>query len=279
MLNKIVIGKSLHHFTKEREEKRSEILANREFEFVHDKINVLVGENGSGKSSLLATIAKKLLAYNYGHTRLDDRLLRFADEYWQKDDPERWYSEDLFMPDVTIESSSPLFCTYVAADWSPCDSPNFAYALCTGLEKEAKRHYHRVENFSSGQGMSNVIANTLELIAKRSPEIDLKEVEWHLKERDRTHMSKRAFTLREVLPPAGSNIVALFDEPERTLDLTAQFAFWRLLSQAAKLSHVQIIVATHSIIPLMSPDNFNFVEMNDGYTKRLLDISKEEFKQ
>lgn len=280
MLNKIVVGKTLHHFTHEREEKRAQILLNREFEFVHDKINVLVGENGSGKSSLLATIAKKLLAYNYGHTRLDDRLIRFADEYWQKEDPDRWYSDDVFMPDVTLETSADIFGTYVSSDWTPCDAADWAHAVCYGLGDEATDHFKRVQEFSSGQGMHNVITHCFELMSKPSPEHRFdKNIKWYLEDKDRnTHLAKRAQSLASLLPKAGSNIVALFDEPERPLDVAAQVLFWKNLNKLAKLPHVQIIIATHSVIPLMSPDNFNFVEMNAGYANRLLDIAEEEFK-
>jgi len=281
MLNKIVVGDSLHHFVDERQNKRSEILANREFEFVHDKINVLVGENGSGKSSLLATIAKKLMAYNFGHTRLDDRLIRFADEYWQKEDKDRWYSDDVFMSDVKLETSADIYGTYVSADWTPCDAVDWAHALCYGLGKEATDHFKRVHDFSSGQGMRNVIENIFELMAKPSPEHYFDDnVSWYLKDKERnTHLAKRAQSLEPLLPKAGSNIVALFDEPERPLDIGAQVLFWKNLNKLAKLPHVQIIIATHSVIPLMSPDDFNFVEMNDGYANRLLDIAEEEFKQ
>jgi ABC-type multidrug transport system ATPase subunit len=280
MLNKIVVGNSLHHFTHEREEKRAQILLNREFEFVNDKINVLVGENGSGKSSLLATIAKKLLAYNFGHTRLDDRLIRFADEYWQKEDPDRWYTDDVFMPDVTLETSGDVYGTYVSADWTPCDAADWAHAVCYGLGDEATDHFKRVHDFSSGQGMRNVIEFVFETMQKPSPKPNIdSKISWYLNDKERsTHLAKRAQTLEPLLPKEGSNIVALFDEPERPLDIGAQILFWKNLNRLAKLPHVQIIIATHSVIPLMTPDNFNFVEMNAGYANKLLDIVDEEFK-
>ncbi|AXG66456.1 hypothetical protein JA13_053 [Dickeya phage vB_DsoM_JA13] len=273
MLKKIKFAESLRYFKEEREEQRAEKLVGREFNFESGRINVLVGENGSGKSSLLESLAKKILAYNYGHTRLDDRLIRFNDEYWSKENPDRWYSDELYMPDVSLETDSPIYGMYMSPDWKPCDALNWAHALCYGLGKEATDHFKRTENFSSGQGMSNVITHIAMALKERSPEVSLEEVKYHIRPQDDNHLAKRAKFLQKLLPPAGSNIVAMFDEPERTLDLGSQLVFWQLMNDISKREHVQIIVASHSCIPLMSPDKFNFIEMTDGYKNKLLNIT------
>lgn len=272
MLKKIKFSEDVRFFVKEREEERAAKLAGREFSFVSGKVNVLVGENGSGKSSLLEALAKKILAYNFGHTRLDDKLIRFNDEYWTKES-DRWYAEEIYMPEIVLETESPMYGMYMSPDWKPCDALNWAHALCYGLGEEATDHFKRTEKFSSGQGMSNVISHIAMALKTSSPEVSLEDVKYHIRPDDNNHLAKRAKHLQKLLPPAGSNIVAMFDEPERTLDLSSQIVFWKLLGEIAVRSHVQIIVASHSCIPVFNMDKYNFVEMSDGYLTRLNELA------
>lgn len=274
MISKISFGESIPFFIKhDKESNQSKILANRSFTFAKDRINVIVGENGSGKSSLLTLLAHKLLAYNYGHTRLDGSIIRRNDECWTNDG--NYWRKEEYMQGITLEADSPVYGTYISSTWTPCDALDWAHALCYGLGEEATDHFKRVQDFSSGQGMSNVIANMALSLKNRSPEVDCSDVTWQLQEDYDGRMGDRAKKLFAQLPQAGSNIVALFDEPERTLDLGSQVAFWKMLEQISMYGHVQVIVVTHSVVPLFNPEKFNFISMSENYVDKIFAGLKE----
>jgi len=78
----------------------------------------------------------------------------------------------------------------------------------------------------------------------------------------------RAAILKEKLAPSleKGQPTILMDEPDRSLDIPTQRAFWGLMARAAKSEKVQIIVATHSIFALrMAPEGSNWIEFQDGY--------------
>jgi hypothetical protein len=60
----------------------------------------------------------------------------------------------------------------------------------------------------------------------------------------------------------------LWDEPDRSLDLGAQIMMWT--SFLPKLAEAyQIIVATHSIIPLLINTKMNLIDMHVGYIQQV----------
>jgi len=61
----------------------------------------------------------------------------------------------------------------------------------------------------------------------------------------------------------------LMDEPEQSLDVKAEAQLWSSLSKA-DCAKMQIIVATHSMYPLLHKDNFNLIEAEDGFVDEVL---------
>jgi predicted ATPase len=61
------------------------------------------------------------------------------------------------------------------------------------------------------------------------------------------------------------------DEPEQSLDALAELVLWRQIA-AADMSKMQVIVATHSLYPLMHPEKFNIIEAVPGYSESVMQL-------
>lgn len=270
MINSITLGSKLPHLETYGKKKlaRCEPLLNKTFKF-KPGLNMLVGKNGSGKSSLLETLAQRLLCFNYGFPKIDSELYRSDDGVWIKDSEYSWH-DPKFMPDVVLDYDQNPHGIYASPDFSPRGQAGRAYSMCYGLGQDATDFYDMTDTHSSGQGMQNVLDMVfLELITRKA-RLDrsaVKELEWRT---DRCPMKKKADMLDLLMPQQGSPMVALLDEPERALDLDSQLKFWRDLVEFSQLPDTQIIIASHSVIPLfMQGADINYVEMTEGYADQL----------
>lgn len=274
MIEKITIGDKLRHFERDAEKGKGRALLLRSIELSTTKPNILIGPNGSCKTTLLETLAMYTLCHDYGFTKLTDRSTRFCDELWQKEREEYYWSEEHFMADVSIVGGMP-FGTFISPDFKPCGALDWAHALCYGLGEDASDYFKKTDPVSSGQGMIAAIKGALALLkAKQIPKIDMSYVEECRQEwRSQSHMAKRGIKLAEHIGEP-TTMIGLFDEPERCLDLKAQLKFWKQVPALADDKH-QIVISTHSILPLLDPDRYNFIEMEDGYLAALLgDVQK-----
>lgn len=60
--------------------------------------------------------------------------------------------------------------------------------------------------------------------------------------------------------------LVIMDEPERSLDGLQEMKLWKAILDSKT---TQVIVATHSIFPILHPTLFNLIETENGYIKRL----------
>lgn len=270
MLKSVTFGKEIHslHQHGDKKKSRQKPLVNKTFHFTSG-LNLLVGENGSGKSSLMESIAQRLLCFNYGRPKIDDDLYRGNDSLWHKEDDDYW-TEPEFMPQIVLDCDQTPYAMYASPDFTPRGQPNRAYSLCYGLGKDATQFYDMTDSHSSGEGMRNIIASMFKQVQSSEQPVDkalVKELEWR---GPRDSMYKKVLKLSKLLPEPNAPVLLLFDEPERALDLNAQLKFWQDMVQLAKTPNVQIIIATHSVIPLfMRDEKFSYTEMTKGYAKSL----------
>lgn len=268
MIKSITLGGSLPHlyYRGDKEKRRELPLVGRTFEF-KPGINVLVGANGSGKSSLLETIATRLMCFNYGYPKIDKELYNSDDTVWYE--KERWYSNPEFMPWATLDCDAVPYGMYANPEFTPRGSHNRAYALCLGLGKDADKFYKMTDDYSSGQGMRNVIQTHFDAVKAGELQVNreaVAELEWR---GDGCSMRKKARILDALLPVEGASPLFIYDEPERALDLQGQLDFWQQLEYLCKKHGAQAIVSSHSVIPLLSKNEPNFVEMTPGYLNDL----------
>jgi predicted ATPase len=60
----------------------------------------------------------------------------------------------------------------------------------------------------------------------------------------------------------------MMDEPEQSLDAKAEMLLWGQIAKA-DCDKVQVIVATHSLYPLMHPELFHLIEAVPGYAQEV----------
>lgn len=271
MLKRIAFGAALPYMEirHDKNPKRSLVLTNKSFEF-EPGLNMLVGANGSGKSTLLEAIAKRFLCFNFGTPNLDKETFGYMSELWEKDEEWSWRDEK-FLPYVDVVAEPIPYTMYASPEFTPMGQPNRAYAMCYGLGKIATEYYDKVDSHSSGQGMSNVLASMFEILRGAERPIGRRQVEKHEWRDERDSGKKQVNWLdQNILPKSDAPVTLLLDEPERALDLNAQLKFWADLMEFSAQPNVQIIIATHSIIPMFMPDiKVNYVEMTDGYADSL----------
>ena len=271
MLKRISFGSALPYLEirHDKKPKRSLVLTDRSFEF-KPGLNMLVGANGSGKSTLLEAIAKRFLCFNFGTPNLDKETFCYMSELWQEDEEWSWRDKK-FLPYVETDVDPTPYMMYASPEFTPMGQPNRAYAMCYGLGKIATEYYDKVDSHSSGEGMRNVLASMFEVLHGAERPIGRRQVKEHEWRDDRDSGKREVNWLdQNVLPKPDAPITILLDEPERALDLNAQLQFWADLTAFCKQDNVQIIIATHSIIPMFMPDiQVNYVEMTEGYADML----------
>lgn len=271
MLKSIAFGSALPYMEvrHDKNPKRSLVLTDKTFEF-QPGLNLLVGKNGSGKSTLLEAIAKRFLCFNFGWPNIDKDTFGYGCDLWQEDSEWSW-RDHKFLPYVTANTDVVPYTMYSSPEFTPLGQPNRAYAMCYGLGKDASEYYDMVDSHSSGEGMRNVMARVIAVLNGGERRIGRKQVEKHEWRDDHDKSKKQINWLDEnVMPKQDAPILLLLDEPERALDLAAQMEFWRDLVTVCKRPDVQVIIATHSIIPLFMRDTgAHYIEMTEGYSDLL----------
>ena len=271
MIKSITFGSSLPYMEERHDKhpKRSLVLVDKTFEF-QPGLNLLVGQNGSGKSTLLEAIAKRFLCFNFGWPNIDKDTFGYMCDLWQED-PEAYWREHKFLPYVTVDADAVPYTMYASPEFTPLGQPNRAYAMCYGLGKDASEYYDKVDSHSSGEGMRNVMAGVIDVLNGGERRVGRKAVKTYENREDRDSSKKQINWLdQNVLPKDDAPLLVLLDEPERALDLAAQLEFWRDLITVSKRPNTQIIIATHSIIPLFMRDSgAHYVEMTEGYSDLL----------
>lgn len=234
--------------------------------FSSNKINVLIGPNGSGKSTLLRHLAVRFLCLDRGYTSIDRSLCdRAYEKYFSE---KNWRDKSTFMPGIEVDSAQ---C--VAAYWAP----GMKYggwdmdtaAMMCGYGDEAKLRWKHTKEKSSGQGIHNQLNYIFDVLhGKRKVELREK-IDWYLE----NHQKDKLDAVTPLFKERDKNkTVVLLDEPEQSLDMSKEMEFWDKLLDV-NTAEVQVVVATHSLYPLISPKfkgKFNIIECTSDYKQTIV---------
>lgn len=242
--------------------------------FSSDKPNVIVGPNGAGKSALMTALALQTLSFYIGESAFDDQyaLSNEAREFWT--DTRGWREDYVYLPGLSCETDNAP-ALYYRPNHIPGNDDSIGAAMMCGYGKQADIYWKQVHQKSSGQQSQALLKKVIALLLGESEPLAYQYVHWRSGKvaidltQGRGYVNDFDYKF-EVLrnryanPPAGARPLVLMDEPEQSLDARAEAILWGQVAQA-DCTKVQVIVATHSLYPLMHPELFNLIEAVPGY--------------
>lgn len=252
--------------------------------FSKKKPNVLVGPNGTGKSALLKTLALRFLADTTGESVLDDQFIygQGSDAYWSQTD--RWGYDYQYLEGIDCKTdNAPVL--YYRPSHVPGNEPDITHAMMCGYFKEARAYAELVKNKSSGQQAQAILQKIQALLQEPQPALQYKMYNWrHGAEPvdvstrrgpgfGPSSYDRKAEVLRSLtLGKTPTVPLVIMDEPEQSLDALAEVTLWRQIRDVQS-EKVQLIVASHSLYPLLNAKHFNLIETVPGYIKAVQDIT------
>lgn len=243
--------------------------------FVTDKPNVIVGPNGAGKTALLQTLALRTLSFYVGESAFDDNYAIGNDSrsFWSTEGAS-WRREYVFLPGLSCETDNAP-ALYYRPGHIPGNDDSIGAAMFCGYGKQADIYLKAVDKKSSGQQSRALLEKLVKALSGEVSDMRFQYVNWRAgKERkdlanSKFHVCDFEYQF-EILkaqfdtPPANALPVILMDEPEQSLDARAEAVLWGQIAKA-DCSKAQVIVASHSLYPLMHPELFNLIEAVPSY--------------
>lgn len=245
--------------------------------FSTEKPNVLVGPNGAGKSAVMQTLALRFLAYFSGVSTFDDKYMRDseADAWWTK--AYSWSDDAEWLKGLICKTDNgPTL--YYRPGHIPGNECSVTHSMMMGYFEQAKAYGMLVKDKSSGQQSQAVLKRILDALAGRELPKDYAQLNWNYGRKlqgsggaaHHGHFAPQAEALKKCYPPDKQGIpLILMDEPEQSLDARAEGQLWNAIAHA-DCSSMQVIVATHSLYPLLHKDKFNLIEAEPGFIKDVL---------
>lgn len=235
------------------------------------KPNVLVGPNGAGKTALLTALSIFTLSNLTGVSSLDDHYVvgRDAESFWHR---EGWGHDYTFMRGLQVETDhAPAI--YYRPSHIPGNELSIAHAMFTGYSREAREYAGRTENRSSGQAAQALLDRVFQTLRGESG-VTLKQNNWRFGTNVEDlsadfhaapyrHQANQLLRRRDKTPMTALPLL-LLDEPEQSLDVRSELELWRAIEHT-DCTRLQVLVATHSIYPILHPKRFNLIEASTGY--------------
>lgn len=243
-------------------------LKDRTFEFPVDKINVLYGPNGCGKT----TILKMLAAY----TGLDHSHKNYGGGGWSGPPTRSILNESKF-PEILHELTPGKCKAKVEWDGVPAfynsatmgDDLNMSYIVSgpedspDGLMSSGEQLSLIMGHHSEGELRVYKLGKVLDAITTEKPKPNVKP------RKGANELAKQYSNYVRGLRGRKRKCVhtLLWDEPDRSLSIENQIKIWINVLPNIFTDDLQIVIATHSaIIPLLPDfDFFNIIDVTKGY--------------
>lgn len=245
-------------------------LHNHTFTFTDDKVNVIIGKNGSGKSSFIKMLAYFSCSFLEGTTRIKSAIRNY--------DYDRVYqiinNRAKFMPAILAEDM-PASAMYYGAGFQIGNDP-LTHAMMCGFSAQVKAALPFVDKVSEGEKAKYFLNPIVDVIENRGAVPDIAMPEDTAEVLAQAQYCWGSFVSHDKMKQAlysdfnsrnSSKKLILLDEPDLYLDVDAQIRLWRALSSFQKKGHI-VIVATHSIIPCLYSEKFNVIEASEGHLSK-----------
>lgn len=261
-------------------------------------LNILFGENGSGKSSLVSMLAQSLAAQQGGTS--------VVTQSWAQD-IFKFGTQELLLPCEVVHDGQPVMYFDARAKEGliagAFDDDFFSLGLANTMARGSTGQlgFRRLERLlkvllaakkedseeppkaqggspapastsGSKKGSKRKVASKQDGCAPVPPERDgfPQEIEWRIKRNAvNDYWKERVAHIEELLEPkcAPGPKTLLFDEPESGFALPWQAGLWSNVFSKVDPTKFQVIVATHSPFALGIP-GANYIEMSPGYLRQ-----------
>lgn len=238
---------------------------------------MIVGPNGTGKSAVLDTIALRFLAYFYHQSALDWNYVNtMGDQAAWWGGRGHWRREYTWLPGLHCTTDqAPIL--YDRPGHLPGNETSVAAAMMTGYFDDARRYAEMTDQKSSGEQRRALLARVLRALQGDASALptDYVRVNWRARipqrQGGRQEFPSEIDLVGEALqamtrPEPQAVPLLVLDEPEQSLDALTEIALWRSIERC-DTARMQVIVATHSLYPILHPSKFNIIEAEDGYAK------------
>lgn len=248
--------------------------------FSQKKPNVIIGPNGAGKSALLKALSLQTLSHFTGESSFDDHYVTGNDckDFWASEG--YWAKEFHFLPGLTCATDNAP-ALYYRPSHIPGNDDSIAASMMCGYFDKAKKYGQLVKEKSSGQQSQALLEKLRTTLSSSKPELAFSYINWRFGKVPQDFSDRKnqggnfnrpgdyeyqAEILKKTYGTQATDAipVLLMDEPEQSLDTKAEIMLWKQI-EAADTSRLQIIVATHSLYPLLHPKAFNLIEAVPGY--------------
>jgi predicted ATPase len=205
-------------------------------------LNVLCGPAGSGKSTVIKTIAKSLCCLDGG--------VQLVGQYTTLDHYTNLLEPTLLDGTMPVHDGSPIL--------------HFDPSVQVGVSGSQMDYDFGLEALHStmfrGSGGETCLQR-MSAALEASLEDKWREVVWKIHKDRKPDLAKR-------LDGDGTRVrpTLLLDEPSSNLDLRTEIRLMSLIQEIAD-SGVQVIMATHSVFALHF-EGANYIDTTEGYTKR-----------
>lgn len=247
--------------------------------FSSTKPNVLVGPNGTGKSALLKSLSLRFLCHYMSFSSFDDNYVTGVDasDFWTK--AGRWGSDDLFLNGLTCDTDNAP-ALFFRPGHIPGNEVGITHAMMCGYFDAAKAHAVLVDKKSSGQQNQATLEHILKFLTSPTADCAYRYANWRFgkafreKSSDTNWYSSSSFEhqaeiLKKFFAPKVGIVpipLVLMDEPEQSLDARTEALLWSKIA-GVDCAKLQLIVASHSLFPILHPKMFNLIETEKGYVQ------------
>lgn len=253
--------------------------------FATDKINLICGLNGTGKSTLLSHIAERFHAALSGRTLLcseneEYHILPGARDKIITERGKHFVDDYKLMPNVSFKSDGLPIVSYMHPSFL-IGGDSYVFNLCLGNHRAtvAKQFEVLTGKKSYGQKHKAMVDDIFNFVKYGAilkditiPKYSLEGMAWLMDSHSyREPMSiKHMRLLRDEYETEKENLYHLIvlDEPDSGMDIENMFCFWKKIEHTFDtVKNCQIIIASHSICPhlTISKEKINLIALSDIY--------------